>query len=73
MLAIEQIFNEISPLRPLDKLQLIEKILSSLNQPSNSIEKIWANEAEDRVNAYDRGLVSVVNEDDVFGKYKRSL
>jgi len=69
MLAIEQILNEISPLKPLDKLQLIDKILASLNQPSSSLDEIWANEAEARVNAYDRGLVSVVNEDDVFGKY----
>ena len=72
MLAIEQIFTEISPLKPLDKLQLIEKILNSLNQPNTSIEEIWANEAESRVKAYDNGLVSVVNEEDVFKKYKRS-
>jgi putative addiction module component (TIGR02574 family) len=72
MLAIEQIFNEISPLKPLDKLQLIERILASLNQPSASIEEIWADEAENRVDAYDIGIVSVVNEDDVFGKYRRS-
>ena len=71
MSAIEQILNEISPLKPLDKLQLIDKILASLNQPSSAIDEIWANEAEARVDAYDRGLVSVVNEDDVFGKYKR--
>jgi len=71
MSAIEQILNEISPLTPLDKLQLIDKILASLNQPSSAIDEIWANEAEVRVDAYDRGLVSVVNEDDVFGKYKR--
>jgi len=69
MSAIEQILNEISPLKPLDKLQLIDKILASLNQPSSAIDEIWANEAEARVDAYDRGLVSVVNEDDVFGKY----
>ena len=69
MSAIEQILNEISPLTPLDKLQLIDKILASLNQPSSAIDEIWANEAESRVDAYDRGLVSVVNEDDVFGKY----
>ena len=71
MLAIEQILNEISPLKPLDKLQLIDKILASLNQPNNSIDEIWANEAEARVTAYDKGFLSVVNEDDVFGKYKR--
>jgi putative addiction module component (TIGR02574 family) len=72
MLAIEQIFNDISPLKPLDKLQLIEKILNSLNQPTQSMDKIWENEAEDRIEAYDNGLISVVNEEDVFGKYKRS-
>ena len=72
MLAIEQIFTEISPLKPLDKLQLIEKILNSLNQPNTSIEEIWANEAESRVKAYDSGRISVVNEEDVFKKYKRS-
>ena len=72
MLAIEQIFTEISPLKPLDKLQLIEKILNSLNQPNTSIEEIWANEAENRIKAYDNGLISVVNEDDVFKKYKRN-
>jgi len=71
MLAIEQIFTEISPLKPLDKLQLIEKILNSLNQPNSKIEDIWANEAEDRIEAYDKGLLSVVNEEDVFGKYRR--
>jgi len=72
MLAIEQIFNEISPLKPLDKLQLIERILTSLNQPTKSIDEIWASEAEDRINAYEKGLISVVNEEDVFGKYKRN-
>jgi len=55
ILATEQIFNEISQLKPLNKLQLIDEI--------------WENEAEARVDAYERGLVSVVNEDDVFGKY----
>ena len=72
MLAIEQIFTEISPLKPLDKLQLIEKILNSLNQPNKSIEEIWAKEVENRVKAYDSGLISVVSEDDVFRKYRRN-
>ncbi len=72
MLAIEQIFTEISPLKPLDKLQLIEKILNSLNQPNKSIEEIWAKEVENRVKAYNSGLISVVREDDVFRKYRRS-
>ena len=69
MLAIEQIFNEISPLKPIDKLQLIEKILISLNQPSSSIDNIWSNEAEARVRAFERGELSIVDEESVFKKY----
>ncbi len=72
MLAIEDIFTEISSLKPLDKLRLIEKILNSLNQPDKSIEKIWANEAEERIKAYENGLISTVNEEEVFKKYKRN-
>jgi putative addiction module component (TIGR02574 family) len=71
MLAVEHIFNEISPLKPVEKLQLIDKILNSLNPSDEKLEDIWAKEAEDRIEAYDRGLVSTVNEDDVFLKYRR--
>ncbi len=71
MLAVEHIFNEISPLKPVEKLQLIDKILNSLNPSDKKLEDIWANEAEDRIEAYGRGLISTVNEDDVFSKYRR--
>jgi len=71
MLAVEHIFNEISPLKPVEKLQLIDKILNSLNPSDKEIEDIWAKEAEDRVEAYDRGLISTVNEEEVFSKYRR--
>jgi len=66
MLAVEQIFNEILPLKPVEKLQLIDKILNSLNPSDEKLEDIWGKEAEDRIEAYDRGLISTVNEDDVF-------
>jgi putative addiction module component (TIGR02574 family) len=66
MLAVELIFNEVSPLKPVEKLQLIDKILNSLNPSDKKLEDIWAKEAEDRIEAYDRGLISTVNEDDVF-------
>lgn len=71
MLAVEHILDEISPLKPVEKLQLIEKILDSLNPSNKQVEDIWAKEAEDRLAAYDNGLVSTVNEDDVFLKYRR--
>ena len=71
MVAVEHILDEISPLKPVEKLQLVDKILNSLNLFDRQIDTMWAQEAEDRIEAYERGMLSVVNEDDVFLKYRR--
>ncbi len=71
MVAVEHILDEISPLKPVEKLQLVDKILNSLNLFDGQVDTIWAQEAEDRIEAYERGMLSVVNEDDVFSKYRR--
>ena len=71
MSVVEEIFLDVSPLKSLDKLQLVEKILSSLNPIDKNIESIWANEAEDRLEAYDKGLLSSVSAKDVFEKYQK--
>jgi len=71
MSVVEEIFLDVSPLKSLDKLQLVEKILSSLNPIDKNIENIWANEAEDRIEAYDKGLLSAVSAKDVFVKYQK--
>ena len=71
MSVIEEIFLEVSPLKSLDKLQLVEKILTSLNPIDKNIETIWTNEAEDRLDAYDKGVLSTVSAKDVFSKYKK--
>ncbi len=71
MVAVEHILDEISPLKPVEKLQLVDRILNSLNLFDGQVDTIWAQEAEDRIEAYERGMLSVVNEDDVFLKYRR--
>ena len=71
MSVVEEIFLDVSPLKSLDKLQLVEKILISLNPIDKNIETIWANEVEDRLDAYDKGLLSTVSAKDVFAKYQK--
>jgi len=71
MSVVEEIFLDVSPLKSLDKLQLVEKILTSLNPIDKNIETIWANEVEDRLDAYDKGLLSTVSAKDVFAKYQK--
>ena len=71
MSVVEEIFLDVSLLRSQDKLQLVEKILTSLNPIDKNIEKIWANEVEERLEAYDKGLLSTVSAKDVFAKYQK--
>ena len=61
--------EEVLALKPLEKLQLIDELLLSLDQPSYDIDEIWADEVEKRIDAYDRGEVKAIDAKDVFTKY----
>ena len=71
MSVIEEIFLDVSPLKSIDKLQLVDKILASLTPIDKDIENIWSKESENRVEAYNQGLLSAVDEKEVFSKYKK--
>lgn len=71
MSVVEKIFLNVSPLKSLDKLQLVDKILTSLTPIDKEIESIWAKEVDERIEAYDKGLLSVVDEKDIFAKYQK--
>lgn len=61
--------EEVLALKPLEKLQLIDELLLSLDQPNCDIDEIWADEVEKRIDAYDRGEVKAIDAKDVFAKY----
>ena len=58
-------------LNPIEKIQLIDELLLSLDEPSKEIDDIWAKEIENRIEAYDKGLVKSVPASEVFSKYKK--
>ena len=47
-------------LRPAARLQLIEMLSRILNNPDENIEKIWAEEAEKRYNALEKGKIKTI-------------
>jgi hypothetical protein len=51
----DNIFEEASAFSPFEKAQLIDKLISSLDKPDKEIDKLWAKEAEDRIDARDDG------------------
>jgi len=58
-------------LPPFDRLEIVDQILASLDEPDQAIDAMWAKEAEDRLAAYRRGEIRSVPLDEVLAKYRR--
>jgi len=57
-------------LPPMERIELIEHLFFTLDSKSErgKIDKLWAEEAEDRLSAYDRGEMKAVPAKEVFRK-----
>lgn len=56
-------------LPPAERMQVVERILDSLDQPDAALNTLWAHEANDRLAAYRRGEINAVALSDVIAKY----
>ena len=63
--------EEALTLNPIEKIQLIDELLLSLDEPSKEIDDVWAKEIEARIEAYDKGLIKSIPASEVFSKYKK--
>jgi putative addiction module component (TIGR02574 family) len=70
MAALNEILKEALSLKPSQKAELIDKLLSSLDVPDQEIDKLWAEEAEDRIEAYEQGKIKALTLEKVLEKYK---
>ena len=68
----EQVLHEALDLPPVERAELVEQILASFNFPARKeIDDLWAKEAEDRIDAYERGEIGAVPIKQVFEKIDR--
>jgi len=65
-----KILKEALTLKPAEKAELIDKLLSSLDKPDPEIDKLWAEEAENRIDAYERGEIRAVALEKVLERYR---
>ena len=69
---VNRIFHEALALSPLERAELIEKLLASFSFPDRKvIDELWASEAEDRIDAYERGEVRAKPANEVFARIER--
>jgi putative addiction module component (TIGR02574 family) len=65
-----EVLREALTLKPLQKAELIDKLLSSLDRPDAGMDELWAREAESRIDAYEAGKIRAVTLEKVLEKYK---
>ena len=70
MAITDNILKEALTLKPSEKAQLIDKLISSLDKSDKEIDELWALEVEDRIDAYDQGKIKVVSLEKVLQKYR---
>ncbi len=68
-MSINELLEQAHLLKPLEKLQLIDELLLSLDEPDKELEKIWTEEAEKRLEAYEAGKIKAIDAKEVFQKY----
>lgn len=56
----KEILKETLDLPPSEKAVLIDKLLSSLERPDRDLDELWAREAENRIEAYEKGELRTI-------------
>ena len=70
----EQILKEALALPPQERAELVDQLLATFQSPPDPhIDEMWAREAEDRLDAYDRGELKAVPAEEVLSRIRQRL
>lgn len=62
-----KVVSDALSLPPRTRAKLANKLLESLDQPrQKAIDKLWADEVEDRIEAYEKGEIKVISGKEIF-------
>ncbi len=65
-----KLLREVLKLTPAQRVALIDNLLASLDIPDKVIDAVWAQEVEDRIDAYEQGKLKAITLEQVLEKYK---
>ncbi|HKI46925.1 MAG TPA: addiction module protein [Balneolales bacterium] len=71
MVTTNKILKQVMSLKPTERAELIDKLLYSLDKPDSKIDALWAEEAERRIDAYEKGQIKSISLAKVLEKYSR--
>jgi len=63
------ILDQALELSPSERADVAEKLLFSLDSPDSEMDKLWAKEADNRIEEYKKGNLETISAEEVFAKY----
>lgn len=70
----EEILKQALALPLPERAELVEQLLATFQSPPDPhLDELWAREAEDRLDAYDRGELKAVPAGEVFSRIERRV
>jgi len=67
----DKLVSEIRALPDVEKLRLVDAILTDLDKPDPEIDSVWAEEARKRWTAYKAGRIPTLSYEEVMAKHRR--
>ena len=68
----EEVLEKALALPPMERAELVENLLASFEFPSRKgKDALWAEEAESRIDAFERGEIAAIPAKDVFEKIEK--
>lgn len=62
----ERVLADALSLPPGERAELAERLFSSLNISQDELDRLWAQEADSRIDAYERGRIKTISAQQVF-------
>lgn len=67
-----QVLEDALSLPLAERAEVIDLLLASLDScPNRKVDELWGQEAEDRIDAYDRGEIKAIPASEVFNAIKK--
>ena len=67
----DELLKEALALTSQERAEVIDRLVKSLDEPDEAIDKLWKQEAESRIDAYEQGKIASVSVEEAILKYKK--
>ena len=66
--SAEQVLADALGLPPSERAEVAERLFSSLDISSDELDRLWAQEADSRIDAYESGKIKTISARQIFKK-----